>query len=172
MSGREIRRPVTEEDVRRWEQEWTRMMVTIWQENIRRLAIVDTMRLHNTISGGVRDTGGQIEILHEFMLYGIYVARGVGNGYRRGNSGKDDENGLRFLDKRYRKEHRMGKPRQRRDWLYPRYLSSIDILTQVEVKLYGEAYIGTLSNVVEAVFGNVEVKGSKGTVVTGTMRRW
>ena len=148
------------------------MMVTIWRENILRLGILRTGRLHDNITYSVTDTGGQIAIAHEFMLYGVYVARGVGNGYRRGNSGKDDENGLRFLDKRYRKEHRMGKPRQRRDWLYPRYLSSVDILTQVEVELYGEAYIGTLSNVVEAVFGNVEVRGSKGTVVTGTMSRW
>ena len=41
-----------------------------------------------------------------------------------------------------------------------------------EVTLYGEAYMGTLSNVVGAMFGNVKVKGSKGTVVTPTLSRW
>lgn len=173
MSGkREIKRPVSEEDVRKYEQAWAKVMVTIWRENIMRLGILRTRKLHDDITWNVTDTGGQIAIAHQFMLYGIYVAHGVGNGYRHGNSGKDDENGLRFLDKGYRKEHKMGKPRQRRDWLYPRYLSSIDILTQVETELYGEAYMGTLSNVVEAIFGNVEVKGDRGTVVTGTMSRY
>mgnify|MGYP007012575999 CR=1 FL=1 len=172
MSGRrEIRKPVTEEDIRRWEKAWSEMMVTIWRENILRLGIVDTMTLHDNISHRVVDNKGQIAIVHQFMLYGLFVARGVGNGYRHGNSGKDDENGLRFLDKGYRKAHKMGKPRQRRDWLFPRYLSSIDVLTEVERSLYGEQYMGTLANVVGAMFGNVTVKGDKGTVVTGTVAR-
>ena len=163
-SGREIKRPVTEEDIRLGEQAWTEMMVTIWRENILRLGIVDTMTLYNKMAYRVTDTGGQIQIAHEFMLYGIYVARGVGNGYRRGNSGKDDENGLQFLGKQYRKEHKMGKPRQRRDWFTPRYLSSIEVLTRVEVQLYGNAYMGTLSNVVQAMFGNVETDGMTASV--------
>ncbi len=189
MSGtREIKRPVTEEDIRKWEQGWTEMMVTIWQEKIRQLGIIDTMRLHNTLDHQVVDTGGSVTIAHEFMMYGIYVAKGVGRGYRRGNSGLDDENGLQFLGKSYRKAHGLnkkrlrskkseglmtsGKPRQRRDWFTPRYLGSIDILTQVEVSLYGEAYMGTLSNVVGAMFGNVRVSGSRGTVITPTISRF
>ncbi len=167
-----IERPVTEEDIRNWEKAWTDMMVTIWRENIVRLGIVDTRRLYNTITHNISDIGGQITIAHEFMLYGIYVARGVGNGYRHGNSGKDDENGLRFLDKQYRRSRKMGKPRERRDWFSPRYLSSINVLTRVETELYGEGYMGTLSNVVQAMFGNVRVKGSSGTVVTPTLSRF
>ena len=154
-SGRSIKRPVTEEDVRKWEQGWAEMMVTIWRENILRLGIVDTGRLHGSFSYHVTDTAGQITIAHEFMLYGIYVARGVGRGYRRGNSGKDDENGLQFLGKAYRKAHKMGKPRQKRDWFSSRYLSSIKVLARVERDLYGEAFMGNLSNVVQAMFGNV-----------------
>ena len=186
-NGREIKRPVTEEDVRKWEQAWTEMMVTIWRENILRLGIVDTQALYKNFSSNVADMAGQITIAHEFLMYGIYQAKGVGRGYRRGNSGKDDENGLQFLGKEYRKEHGLNKPRlrssikegkmtsgktrKRRDWFTPRYLSSIDVLTQVEVQLYGEAYMGTLSNVVSAMFGNVQVAGSNGTVVTPTLSR-
>lgn len=151
-SGREIKRPVTEEDIRLWEKAWTEMMVTIWRENILRLGIVDTMTLHNTISYRVTDVGGQIQIAHEFMLYGIYVAKGVGKDYRR--------------------QHKMGKPRQRRDWFSPRYLSSIDVLTQVETQLYGHAYMGTLSNVVDAMFSHARVRGNRGTVVTPTLSRF
>lgn len=189
MSGtREIRRPVTDEDIRQWERSWTEMMVTIWQEKIRQLGIVDTMTLHNTLDYHISDAGGAIQIAHEFMLYGIYVAKGVGRGYRRGNSGLDDEDGLQFLGKSYRKANGLnkkrlrskksegkmtsGKPRQRRDWFTPRYLGSIDILTQVEVGLYGEGYLGTLSNVIGAMFGNVRISGSKGTVLTPTLSRF
>lgn len=185
-NGREIKRPVTDEDVRLWEKAWAEMMVTIWRENILRLGIVDTMQLHNKIEHRVMDTGGQIQIAHEFMLYGIYVAKGVGNGYRRGNLGDLD-----ILNKDYRRKHGLdkprktgnrdsrgqvkytsGKPRERRDWFTPRYLSSIDVLTEVETQLYGHAYMGTLSNVVAAMFDGVKVAGGRGTVVTPTLSRF
>ena len=104
-NGKKIKRPVTEEDIREWERGWTDMMVKIWQENMLRLKIFDTGRLYNRMTGTVTDASGLVTICHQFLLYGIYVARGVGNGYRRGNSGKDDDNGLKFLGKQYRKEH-------------------------------------------------------------------
>lgn len=199
MSGNHrIQRPVSEEDVRKYEQAWTEMMVTIWRENILRLGIVRTRKLHNDITFSVTDNGGQITIAHQFMIYGIYVAHGVGREFGKGYQDKlgrkykferDSESGyIPYLDKKERKARGMqkqrkvgpawggnktsGEHRKKRDWLYPRYLSSIDILTQVEMELYGEAYMGTLSNVVEAIFGNVEVKGDRGTVVTGTMSRY
>ena len=168
-SGREIKRPVTEQDIREWERGWAEMMVKIWRENILRLGIVDTGRLHNTLSGRVTDMSGQISIAHEFMLYGIYVARGVGRGYRRGNSGKDDENGLQFLGKSYRKAHKMGKARKKREWFAKKYLRSIYVLSEVERDLYGEAYMGTMSNVVAAMFGGTVAKGNKGTDITATL---
>ena len=164
-SGRSIKRPVTEQDIRKWEEGWAEMMVTIWRENILRLGIVDTGRLHDSFSHHVTDTAGQITIAHEFMLYGIYVARGVGRGYRRGNSGKDDENGLQVLGKAYRKAHKMGKARKKRDWFSSRYLSSIKVLARVERDLYGEAFMGNLSNVVQAMFGNVS-----GSNIDNTLR--
>lgn len=171
---REIRKPVTEEDIRKWEQEWSKMMVTIWKENITRLKIIDTGRLHDSLKDSVSNVGSQITIVHEFLQYGIYVARGVGAGYKRGNGGD-----LEILDKSYRKAHGMnkkrktgfkdsegntrytsGKARQRRDWFTPRYMSSINVLTEVETQLYGESYMGTFSNVVQAIFdtGNKENK--------------
>lgn len=179
-SGREIRRPVTEEDIRAWERGWSEMMVTIWKENIIRLGIFDTGRLHGHISQKVTDTNGQIAIAHEFMLYGIYVARGVGVHYAKGNPGD-----LPFLDKSYRKAHGLnkpkkvgpawgggmtsGKPRAKRDWFSRRYLGSIRVLTEVERDLYGESYMGTLSNIVNAIFGGKIAKGSDGTVITSTL---
>lgn len=171
-SGREIKRPVTEKDIRQWEIGWTDMMVKIWKENMLNLGIFDTGRLYNRINGKVVNMEGMITITHQFMMYGIYVARGVGNGYRRGNSGKDDDNGLQFLDKFYRKEHKLGKPRHERDWFSRRYISSIKVLSEVERELYGNAYMGTLSNVVEAIFNDGTAKTVKGTNVTGTLKNF
>ncbi len=200
-SGREIKRPVTEQDIRLWEQAWTEMMVTIWRENILRLGIVDTMTLHNKMTHRITDTGGQIQIAHEFMLYGIYVARGVGREFGDGytdrlgrhyefgrGEGTENSGQLPFLDKANRRQRGLnrkkkvgpawggreagGKPKKKRDWFSVRYLSSIEVLTRVETQLYGNAYMGTLSNVVDAMFGNVSVSGNRGTVVTPTLSRF
>ena len=179
-NGREIKRPVSEQDIREWEKGWAEMMVTIWRENMLRLGIVDTGHLQRTLSHNVADASGQITIAHEFMLYGIYVARGVGKGYTRGNGGD-----LEILDKSYRKAHGLnkprkrgpkwgggmtsGKPRKKRDWFSRRYLRSLYVLSEVERDLYGAAYMGTMSNVVQAMFGNGSITGSKGTDITGSV---
>lgn len=166
-SGREIRRPVTEKDIREWEKGWTDMMVEIWRENILRLQIFDTGRLYNRITGTVSNVEGMVTITHQFLMYGIYVARGVGNGYKRDNGGQLD-----ILDKLYRKKHKMGKQRRKRDWFSGKYVSSIKVLSRVERDLYGNAYMGTLSNVVEAMFNDGTVKTVQGQNVSGTLKNF
>lgn len=161
---REIRRPVTEEDIRAWEDGWAEMMITIWRENILKLGIVDTMRLYNDISHVTSRASGATAVTHEFMEYGIFMEAGVGNGYTRGNGGD-----LEILDTWYRAEHGLnkprkrgpktstkdmttGKPRQDRPWFSRKYLRSINVLNSVERDLYGNAYMGTVSNVVRLLF--------------------
>lgn len=163
MAERQIKRPVTEEDIRKWEEGWKDMMITIWREQILKLGIVDTMKLHNDIEGTLSGSD-QVVIAHEFMEYGIYVACGVGNGYNKGNGGD-----LEILDPSLRTAARLnkprsrgprwsnkhmtsGKPRKRRDWFITKYLRSIFVLGEVERDLYGEAYMGTMSNVVSDLF--------------------
>ncbi|MBP3757176.1 MAG: hypothetical protein J6I61_07845 [Prevotella sp.] len=183
MAVREIKKPVTEQDIRQWERGWADMMVSIWRENILRLGIVDTRRLHDSISHSITDASGQITIAHEFMLYGIYVARGVGQGFTRGNPGD-----LLIMDKSYRKEHGLnkprkrgpkwgggytsGKPRKKREWFAKKYLRSIYVLSEVERDLYGAAYMGTLSNVVQAIFGGAGAMGSHGTDITTSVSQF
>ena len=77
-----------------------------------------------------------------------------------------DENGLQFLGKSYRKAHKLGTPRQKREWWFPKYMGSLQVLSEVERSLYGEAYMGTLSNVLSAVFGGETVTASDGSSVT------
>lgn len=167
MAARKIERPVTEQDIRAWEREWADMMITIWREQIQRLGIVDTMQLYRDITDAVSGSE-QINIAHEFMEYGIYQAAGVGNGYNKGNGGD-----LEILDPSLRKAARLdkprkrgprwstkhmtsGKPRERRDWFATKYLRSIYVLGEVERDLYGNAYMGTMSNVVRDLFSSMK----------------
>lgn len=170
MAKREIKRPVTDEDIRRWEDGWSEMMITIWREKLLELGVIDTMTLYNRIPNVTSRADGVTAVTHEFMEYGIFVEAGVGNGYYKGNGGD-----LEILDPYYRQAHGLdrprkrgprssvkdmtsGKPRERRYWFSKRYLSSIRVLNEVERDLYGNAYMGTLSNVVRLMFdtGTVE----------------
>ena len=169
---RGIKKPETEQELREWERGWAEMMITIWRENIIRLGILDTYRLHDRQSHRIVDASGQITIAHQFMEYGIYVAGGVGKYYKKGNSGKDDEQGLRFLGKDYRKKHKMGKAREKRDWFGKRYRRDTYVLSCVERDFYGNAYLGTFSNVISAMFGNKSVSNSNDTGVMASIARF
>lgn len=157
--------PETEEELRQWEQEWSDMMVTIWTENIMRLGIVDTGNLMDSLTGRVIANTDQKEMIHEFALYGIYVARGTGRGYTPGNPGD-----LPFLSESYRVEHGLnkkkkvgpawggrvagGKPRsKKRNWFLRKYLRSMYVLAEMERNVYGEMFMGNLSNVLDAIMG-------------------
>lgn len=163
-NGRKIIRPVTDEDVRAWEQEWAKMMITIWREKIMQLGIIDTMRLYDTQSHVVSQAPGVSVVTHEFLKYGIFMEAGVGNGYDRDNGGD-----LQILDKYYRRAYGLdkprkrgprwsnkdmttGKPRERRPWFSKKYLASISVLNNMERNLYGNQYMGTMSNVVQLMF--------------------
>lgn len=163
-NGRKIVRPVTEEDIRKWEQEWAKTMITIWREKIMQLGIIDTMRLYDNQSHVVSQAPGSTAVVHEFLQYGIFQEAGVGNGYDRDNGG-----GLQILDPYYRRAHGLnkprrrgpswsrkdmtsGKPRKRRPWFSKKYLQSIYVLNSVERDLYGNEYMGTMSNVIRMMF--------------------
>lgn len=172
--GKQIRQPVTEADMRAYEREWTKMMITIWREQILLLGIVDTMHLYRDIQGAISGND-QITIAHTFMEYGIYQADGVGNGYKKGAKNGGD---LMILNKSVRKKEKLdkprprgpkgstkhmssGKPRKKRDWFARKYLRSIYVLGCVERDLYGEAYLGTLSNVVRDMFATIKDESNK-----------
>ena len=181
--ARRIKQPVTAEDIRGWERGWADMMITIWRENLLNLKIFDTGRLYDNMSNKITDAQGQITISHEFMTYGIYVARGVGNGYSRGNGGDldilnssvRDYHGLNRKRRAGTKDNphmTSGKPRKRRDWFYPRYASSIAVLSQVERDLYGEMYMGTLSNVIQAIVDGDSAVQTEGGTIMRTISRF
>lgn len=119
---------------------WTKMMMTIWKEKIIRYGIVDTGHLHSSFSG---DSGDNSALL-KFVSYGIYQAMGVGNGYKRGNGGD-----LHFLDPEYRKKHKLGKPRKRRNWYSPKLYSSVKVLQRAMAEIYAHDAVNTVCDALD-----------------------
>lgn len=145
----------TAEDRRKYQEEWEKMMVTIWMEKIRRLHVVDTMQLHNDITGNtISSTTNTATIQHKFLEYGIYQDCGTGRGYSKGNSGD-----LEFLNplkrkKEYAHEQKSGKitlgePRKPREWFSRSYFASIMVLKEQMAYMYGEEFCGMLVEKIE-----------------------
>ena len=128
-------------------------MVKFWQEKMMKLfpPVYDTGQLYHSLNGVLHD-GDITTIEHQFVAYGLYVASGTGRRYTRGNSGKDDENGLQFL--RGKKWNKGKGHRQRRDWFAKKYLYSIHRLNDFEAQFYGDAYQGLISDALAAMFGD------------------
>lgn len=74
----------------------------------------------------------------------IYVARGVGNGYSRGNGGD-----LKFLKDWKTNPHH----RQKRDWFSKKYMYSLHRLNEFEAAYYGQTYQGLVSSFLWQLFG-------------------
>lgn len=134
---------MTQEELRKFEQGWADMLVDILHERIQMLRIRDTGALYGSVRKR-RVTDRTIE--HQFLQYGIYVANGTGNGYRRDNGGD-----LEILDKDYRKKHGLKKKRQARDWFFNRYHYSIHRLNEKEAAFYGEQYRGMVKEYLETM---------------------
>lgn len=99
---------MTDAEHQKWIDGWQKFMVDIWREKMMSFAppVYDTGALSRSIQGVVHP-GPVTTIEHRFLEYGIYVARGVGNGYYRGNPGD-----LKFLKDWKTNPHH----RQPRDW--------------------------------------------------------
>lgn len=144
---------LTEEQKDKYERSWAESMVQFWQEKMMKFTppIYDTGTLYKSLTSEIHP-GPSTTITHHFMEYGIYVAAGVGNGYRRGNSGKDDENGLQFL--RGKKWNKGRGHRQKRDWFSGKYRYSLYRLNDFENKYFGTAYMGMLCKELAEMYGN------------------
>ena len=132
------------EQLTEFEKGWCNFMIDVWHDRMMQLHIRDTGALIRSVTGIV--TSGTVKTIeHKFLLYGIYVEAGVGNGYRHGNSGKDDKNGLQFLKG-------PGPHRKRRPWFSKKYFYSVQRLNEKEAQFYGEAYQGYLSTALDELF--------------------
>lgn len=159
LNGRDKGKPGLDD----FEKGWTEFMVDIWRERMQMLKIHNTGALKSSLEGSISGDEGHRRITHRFLMYGLYVASGVGSGYKAGNGGD-----LEFLDPEYRKAHGLdkprkrgpawgggmtsGKPRKARDWFSRKYFYSMRRLMEKEAEYYGEAYNGLMIQAVATLF--------------------
>ncbi len=137
---------MTDAEHQKWIQGWSDFMIKMWRERMMQFAppVYRTGALASSVQGIVHP-GPVTTIKHHFLEYGIYVARGVGNGYRRGNGGD-----LKFLKDWKTNPHH----RQPRDWFSKKYLYSIHRLNEFEASFYGTTYNGLVSSFLYQLFGS------------------
>lgn len=137
---------MSEAEHSKWVQGWSDFMVKMWQEKMLQFAppVYDTGALSRSVQGVVHP-GPVTTIEHRFLEYGIYVARGVGNGYSRGNGGD-----LKFLKDWKTNPHH----RQKRDWFSKKYMYSLHRLNEFEAAYYGQTYQGLVSSFLWQFFGD------------------
>lgn len=92
-------------------------MIKIWREKLlldRKTRAYRSGSLWNSVAHRFRfksnESATAFEFGFEFLEYGIYVERGTGRGYSRGNGG-DIGRGIR--------------PRRKRPWMNPKYFMSV-----------------------------------------------
>ena len=135
---------MTDAEHQKWLEGWSEFMVKMWRERMMQFAppVYDTGALSRSVQGVIHpDPVTSIE--HRFLEYGIYVARGVGNGYRHNNGGD-----LAFLkDWKTNPRHR-----QKRDWFSKKYMYSLHRLNEFEAAYYGTTYNGLVSSFLRQLF--------------------
>lgn len=159
-SGQNDNRPkATEEDHRKYDEAWSKMMVDIWREKIDRLRVVDTRMLRQQITEKVVASGSELSIIqHNFVMYGIYQDCGVGRGFDiHGKKYKDGHVGynkgeLELMDKDYRKDRGLGEPREPREWFSRSYFISRKVLAEQKAYMYGEDFCAMIVDAVENSF--------------------
>lgn len=134
----------TDAEHQKWLEGWSEFMVKMWRERMMQFAppVYDTGALSRSVQGVIHP-GPVTSIEHRFLEYGIYVARGVGNGYRHNNGGD-----LAFLkDWKTNPRHR-----QKRDWFSKKYMYSLHRLNEFEAAYYGTTYNGLVSSFLRQLF--------------------
>lgn len=135
---------MTDAEHHKWLEGWSEFMVKMWRERMMQFAppVYDTGALSRSVQGVIHP-GPVTSIEHRFLEYGIYVARGVGNGYRHNNGGD-----LAFLKDWKSNPHH----RQKRDWFSKKYMYSLHRLNEFEAAYYGTTYNGLVSSFLRQLF--------------------
>lgn len=191
VSGADTRRRhassrIPEEDLRKFEEGWAKMMVTIWQEKLQLLRVEDTGALKASIQAKALLEGAKKTIEFQFYKYGKYADDGTGREFT--NTGYTDSLGRHYTSSRqadgtlpfllpggeqYRAEHGLdkpkkvgpawkgrvagGHPRRANEWFYRKYYASRMVLNELERDFYGEAYLGMLTTAVAGELDQVRV---------------
>ena len=167
------------DELLKYEKGWTENMGTYWRERMERLRTIDTGALYSSIKGHL-EQGTVTTIGHTFLQYGIYVAAGVGPAHvwkkwTEAQGGekimRPNDGDLDFLNKQYRAEHDLNKPKKvgpawggrvaggvpigRRDWFSAKYYASIMKLNEHEADFYGDTYNGLMASALTEIFKGI-----------------
>lgn len=164
------------DDLLRYEHGWADAMGDFWRERMERLRTIDTGALYRSIKAHI-EQGSTTTIEHNFMMYGIYVAAGVGPAHEwyrwtKGVKIKRINGGdLNFLGAEYREEQGLDKPKKvgpawggrvaggdpkgPRDWFCRKYYSSVMKLNEHEAAFYGERYQGLMASAITEMFTGI-----------------
>lgn len=97
----------TQEELDKYNKGWASFMVHILEEQIDKLNVSDTKALYSSIQELI-SIGTVTTIEHKFLMYGIYVAAGVGNSFLKSNNNGN----LLFMSDEYRQAHGEYQSRQ------------------------------------------------------------
>lgn len=135
-------------DVEYMQVDWDKfcqIVIERWQKKLLEKDIFDTGSLYRSFEYNYRavNAAGQIVgrgtgmnhggvkvpdwVAFSFLLYGIYVEKGVGSGYTRGNGG------------RLTKFEGRGRGRERRTWFYRILVNERHRLGELVAEMYGRA---------------------------------
>ena len=138
MSGKNNAERYASLSVEQFQEQWARKMVDIWTDRLEMLGAIRTGSLHGSVAlSGKSISQEESQLTFQFLRYGIYVDAGTGRGYTRGNGGD-----LYFLAKDYRKEHKLGQPRQKKPWFSRSWRISLRIMANYMQRKLGEEYTG------------------------------
>ena len=127
---------------------WTDKMVEIWRDRIEQLDINDTGALLRSIEDGhLALTEDSATAEFRFLLYGIFVDLGTGNGYKDKAHGNDGD--LEILDPYYRLEHGLTNMRKRRPWFNTPWYISKEVMKSKLAAVAGESFVGLLDTLKE-----------------------
>lgn len=125
---------------------WSDMMVRIWRDRITRLRAIDTGRLLSSVGRAAPVVDGfAATMAFQFVHYGIFVDRGVGNGFRHGNGGD-----LPFMSMEWRREHGWkGKPRQKKPWFNVSLSISQRVLAEKSADIMGDKFVALFDDLTD-----------------------
>ena len=133
----------TQKAIKEYPKAWHEKMCEIWRDKIDLLGVFDTGALRNSVlPAQLKQDGMTLDLSFHFLEYGIYVDRGVGNGYKHDNGGD-----LGFLGAAYRHEHHYhNKIRKKRPWFSTSWRISTEVIKDKMADLMGESFANAFDN--------------------------
>ncbi len=116
---------------------WNRTMIEIWKERIVLLGAIETGALYNSVMEvevKADDRVSSVTLRQSFLEYGLYVDRGTGREFARGNPGD------------------IGRPvvRRAKPWFSRKYWSSVHRLKEFFTDSLGKEFCGVISRIMES----------------------